>query len=416
MKFIYSSVVFFTSILISFFSIFNSKLKNFLRGRKDTIKQIQDFKLKGIESLGPLVIWFHCSSLGEFEQCRPLIEKVKTYFPKYKVAISFFSPSGYNEKKNYELSDWTGYLPLENKKEINFLINFINPKVLVLVKNEFWPNLLYCLKKKHIPVISISCKFMVNQFFFYPMAGWFLKAIKTIDHFYTYDTETKKLLEEKSIINTSVVGDTRVDRVLNLLDNNKKLKIITDFTKNEDCWIAGSTWNEDYSLFVDYINKKTSPKVMIAPHNCNSKSISEITKKLKVPYALWSEYSFQNDKFKKVLIIDVIGVLKNAYGYAKWAYVGGGMGKSGLHNILEAAVYNIPVVIGKNYRKFPEALDLIKNGTCFSISTDIEFIKVVGLISNIIEDKLTKNFNLVNNQKGATEKIFSGLKKILEEE
>ena len=415
MKPFYSLIVSLTSILINFCSIFNSKAKGFLDGRKNTHKIIRDFKLKGTNSLGLSVIWFHCASLGEFEQSRPLIEKVKKFLPEYKIAISFFSSSGYNVKKNYELADWTGFLPMDKKKEINFLINFLNPKILILVKNEFWPNLLYCMKEKKIPIISISCNFRSKQFFFSPWAVWFLKAIKTINHFYTSDIETKKILKKKNINNTTMVGDTRIDRVLNILNKKKEFKIINDFINNEDCWIAGSTWKEDYSLFTDYIHSKKSPKVIIAPHDCSAESISAITKKLNIPYSLWSSYSFKGDHSKKVLIIDTIGVLKYTYKYAKWAYIGGGMGGNGLHNILEAAVYDIPIIIGKNFFDFPEATDLIKYGTCFSVSSDIEFEKVTQLISNDIKRKPINNYDFIKKQEGATDKIFSGLKKILVE-
>ena len=212
-----------------------------------------------------------------------------------------------------------------------------------------------------------------------------------------------------------MVGDTRIDRVLNILNKKKEFKIINDFINNEDCWIAGSTWKEDYSLFTDYIHSKKSPKVIIAPHDCSAESISAITKKLNIPYSLWSSYSFKGDHSKKVLIIDTIGVLKYTYKYAKWAYIGGGMGGNGLHNILEAAVYDIPIIIGKNFFDFPEATDLIKYGTCFSVSSDIEFEKVTQLISNDIKRKPINNYDFIKKQEGATDEIFSGLKKILVE-
>ena len=353
---------------ISIISIFNNKLKNFLEGRKATMKFISNNR-----SLGSRVIWFHCSSLGEYEQSIPLIKKIKEKLPSYKIAITFFSISGFSNKLEKHLCDWSGYLPLENSNKIVKLINFINPKLMVLVKNEFWPNLLDVLHKKKISVISVSARFNHQQFFFQPWAIWFLNKIKTIKHFYTVNHESENLLKNKGIKNSECVGDIRMDRVIQLTSIIQKNKIIEHFTKNYKCWVAGSTWEEDYDLFIEYIRKKNSPKTIIAPHDCSPNSILVLEKKLKIPAAKFSSYSFENDKSKKVLIIDSIGHLKYIYKYAIWAYVGGGMGKKGLHNILEPAAHGIPIIIGKNYKKFPEANDLIKSRDCFSVSTKKEF-------------------------------------------
>ena len=419
-SFIYSSTISFLNICLPFFSckifknqLFSDKIRAFYFGRKKNIDLIKNNQFHVFRTLKSSVIWFHCSSLGEFEQCRPVIEKIKVLLPEYKIALTFFSPSGYNVVKNSSLADWVGYLPLDISKQMNLIVKFINPKILILSKNEFWPNLLYSLKKHKVPVISVSSYFKPYNIFWISWAVWFKDALKTIDHFYLANSDSEKILNQNGISNTTLVGDMRMDRVLNILNEKRDLKILDDFLKNDECWIAGSTWDLDYSLFIDYIHKKESSKVILAPHECNEKSISLLIQKLKIPYVLWSNYSYEKDKSKKILILDKVGVLKHVYRYAKWVYIGGGMGRSGLHNILEAAVYDMPVIIGKNYKKFPEAIDLIKKGGCFSVSSKTEFEKIVLKIDEESSFGRMINFKYIKDQQGATEKIFIELKKYL---
>ena len=210
-----------------------------------------------------------------------------------------------------------------------------------------------------------------------------------------------------------LLGDVRMDRVLNILDKKKDLEILSDFIRIDKYWVAGSTWIQDYPLFLDYVCKNESHKVIIAPHDCSKKSIKLLTVKLKKSFVLWSKYSHENDNSKKILILDKVGILKYAYKYAEFVYVGGGMGKSGLHNILEAAVYDMPVIIGKNYSRFPEAIDLIKKGGCFSVSDKVDFEEIVEKICKNLNFGRLINYKYIENQKGATNKIFIGLKKYL---
>ena len=411
MKFLYNSLLNIVLAGISIISIFSNKLKKFLAGRKATMKLISNNR-----SLGSSVIWFHCSSLGEYEQSIPLIKKIKEKLPSYKIAITFFSISGFSNKLEKHLCDWSGYLPFENSNKIAKLTNFINPKLMILVKNEFWPNLLDVLSKKKISVISVSARFNNQQFFFQPWAVWFLNKIKTIKYFYTVNHESENLLKNKGIKNSVCLGDIRMDRVIKLTSNDRKNKIIEHFIKNDICWIAGSTWKEDYDLFLEYIRRKNSPKAIIAPHDCSPNSILLLEKKLKIPAAKFSSYSYVNDRLKKVLIIDSIGHLKYIYKYAIWAYVGGGMGKKGLHNILEPAAYGIPIIIGKNHKKFPEANDLIKSGDCFSVSNKREFTDIVESLLIESNYKKIKPKEYVKKNIGATNKIFDEIKFLLQEQ
>ena len=410
LKLLYNFLLRIVWICIEISSLFSNKLKDFVIRRKATMKSIKNNKI-----LGSNVIWFHCSSLGEYEQSLPLIKKLKEKKSNYKIALTFFSSSAYGNKLEKHLCDWSGYLPFENSNKIDELTKFINPKLLVLIKNEFWPNLLDVLNQQKIPVISVSSRFNNKNFFFKPWASWFFKKIKTIKYFYTVDDKSKHILNKKGIKNSKCLGDTRMDRVYKLASKNHKNNIIEHFKKNKKCWIAGSTWEEDYDLITEYIENIKSPKVIIAPHDCSYSSISLIEKKLKIPCAKFSSYSYENDNLKKVLIIDSIGYLKYIYKYAIWAYVGGGMGKKGLHNILEPAVYGIPIIIGDNYKKFPEAADLINRGDCFSVSNKNEFneiVKKLSIKSNYI--KINPREYIMKNL-GATNMIFNELELFLDD-
>lgn len=410
LKLLYNFLLKIVWVCIEISSLFNYKLKDFVIGRKATMESIKNNKM-----LGPSVVWFHCSSLGEYEQSLPLIKKLKEKKSHYKIALTFFSSSAFVNKLEKHLCDWSGYLPFENSNKINELTNFINPKLVVLIKNEFWPNLLDVLNKKNIPVISVSSRFSNKNFFFKPWASWFFEKIKIIKFFYTVDDKSKHILNKKGIENSKCVGDTRMDRVYKLASNKHENNIIEHFKKNKKFWIAGSTWKEDYDLILEYVENIESPKVIIAPHDCSPNSISLIEKKLKIPCAKFSSYSYENDELKKVLIIDSIGHLKYLYRYAIWAYVGGGMGQKGLHNILEPAVYGIPIIIGDNYKNFPEAIDLIRRGDCFSVSNAYEFNEVVknlSIKSNYI--KINPKEYIMNNL-GATDKIFNELKLFLDD-
>ena len=419
-SFIYSSAIGLFNACLPIFSfkifgyeLFSSKQRAFYMGRKKDMSIIKKNQFEVFRTIKSSVIWFHCASLGEFEQIRPLIQKTKKHHPEYKIALTFFSPSGYIIAKNYSLVDWVGYLPLDTLKKMNLIIKFINPKILVLSKNEFWPNMLYSLKKNKVPVVSISSYFKNDNYFWFSWALWFKDALKTVNHFYLANRESEEILNKNGILNTTLAGDMRMDRVLNILNEKRDLKILDDFLKNDECWIAGSIWNQDYSLFMDFIHKEKSPKVILAPHECSQKSISSLIQKLKIPYVLWSNYSYENDKSKKIIILDKIGILKHAYRYAKFVYIGGGMGKSGLHNIIEAAVYDKPIIIGENYKKFPEAIDLIKKGGCFSVSSKIEFEKITKKINEELNFGRIINHKYVKDQQGATKKILVGLKKYL---
>ena len=428
MKYLYSKITSLTySIIVGLLNIclpilsfkifgnqlFDNKKRSFYLDRKKNENLIKNNKFEIFRTLECSVVWFHCSSLGEFEQCKPLIQRIKKVFPQHKIALTFFSPSGYSVVKNYPSVNWIGYLPLDTSKQMDFIIKFINPKILILSKNDYWPNMLYGLEKQKVPVVSISSRFSQSNFFWSSWATWFKNGLNTINHFYVVDNESEKILKKNGISKTTLSGDVRMDRVLNVLNEKKDLETLKNFVGVNKYWVAGSTWIQDYPLFLDYVSKKESYKVIIAPHDCSEKSIKLLTENLETSYVSWSKYSHKNDNSKKILILDKVGILKYAYRYAEFVYVGGGMGKSGLHNILEAAVYDMPVIIGKNYSRFPEAIDLIKKGGCFSVSTKIDFEEIVEKICKNLDFGRLINYKYIENKKGATNKIFIGLKKYL---
>jgi len=408
MKFLYNIFVFIASIILPFVAIFNKKIKLFVNGRSETFSEIS--KLKNLKT-----IWFHAASLGEFEQARPIIEEIKKKHPDYKILITFFSPSGYEIRKNYNLADVICYLPLDSKSNARKFVKEVNPTLAIFIKYEFWPNLLNELKVKEVPTILVSGILRENQLFFKTYGGFMKQSLKAFHHFFVQDENSKKLLNSINFDNVTVAGDTRFDRVSKILEQNNALDFINEFKNNNYTIVAGSTWQEDEELLVDYINNKASEdeKFIIAPHNIKQEAIVELQKSIKKKTVLYSEPRHDlNLKEYQVFIIDTIGILTKIYAAANVAYVGGGL-KTGLHNILEPATFGIPVVIGNKYDKFKEAVDLVKIGGCISIKNKEEFTES---FINLKKDKNFRKLTGVINKRyiqdnlGATKLIMNYLK------
>ena len=408
MKFFYNIFVFIASIILPFVAIFNKKIKLFVNGRSETFSEIS--KLKNLKT-----IWFHAASLGEFEQARPIIEEIKKKHPDYKILITFFSPSGYEIRKNYNLADVICYLPLDSKSNARKFVKEVNPTLAIFIKYEFWPNLLNELKVKEVPTILVSGILRENQLFFKTYGGFMKQSLKAFHHFFVQDENSKKLLNSINLENVTVAGDTRFDRVSKILEQNNSLDFINEFKNNNYTIVAGSTWQEDEELLVDYINNKAleDEKFIIAPHNIKQEAIVELQKSFKKNTVLYSEPRHDlNLKEYQVFIIDTIGILTKIYAAANVAYVGGGL-KTGLHNILEPATFGIPVVIGNKYDKFKEAVDLVKIGGCISIKNKEEFTES---FINLKKDKNFRKLTGVINKRyiqdnlGATKLIMNYLK------
>lgn len=410
MNFLYNILVFKATILLSIIAFFNKKIKLFVDGRKEIFSKIT--ALKNQET-----IWIHAASLGEFEQARPIIEALKKDFNKYKILVTFFSPSGYEIRKNYDLADVVCYMPLDSKANAKKFLEIVNPKIAIFVKYEFWPNFLNELKKKEIPTILVSGILRKNQIFFKSYGGFMRTSLQAFHHFFVQNQISKELLNSINFNNVTIAGDTRFDRVSKILEQDNSLDFINQFKDHKYTFVAGSTWQEGEELLVNFINNKASEdeKFIIAPHNIKNDAILELQKSINKKTVLYSDKADKNLAAYQVFIIDTIGILTKIYAAADIAYVGGGF-KTGLHNILEPATFGIPVIIGNKYDKFKEAVDLVKIGGCISVKNQEEFT------STLIQLKKDENFRkltgvinkkYIQNNLGATKLIINYLKETL---
>ena len=351
-------------------------------------------------------IWFHAASLGEYEQGLPVIEKIKIKYPNHKIVVTFFSPSGYEVRKNNAVADVTVYLPLDSKKNAKDFLSLVHPEMVFFIKYEYWPNYLNELRKLGTPTYLISGIFRKNQLFFKWYGGFYRTALDTFTYFFVQNESSKKLLLELGKANVAVSGDTRFDRVASILEKDNSLDFIEAFKNDTLTIVVGSSWPKDESLLVDYINQ-TSAKVkfIIAPHNIKEEQIQELKNSITKKTVLFSEKSTKNLAKFDVFIIDTIGILTKIYSYADIAYVGGGFGNPGVHNILEPATFGVPIVIGPNFSHFAEATALVNMEGCVSISNKKElFDAFSNLIANddIRHEKGHICSTFVQMNKGAT--------------
>jgi 3-deoxy-D-manno-octulosonic-acid transferase len=406
LKALYSIGIYIASFIIKLLALFNPKLKQGVTGRKETFA-----KLKKTIKPDDKTFWFHCASLGEYEQGLPVFEALKTKYPNYKIIISFFSPSGYEVRKNTEIADVVVYLPLDTPSNAKRFINLVNPDYIIFIKYEIWPNLLIEINKRKLNAILISAVFRDNQSFFKWYGGFMKSSLFAFKHIFTQDENSKKLLENINYTNVSVSGDTRFDRVSNQLTIDNSVSFIEKFKTEKPCIVFGSTWPEDDKLYIDFINHNSDSKIkfIIAPHNVKANYTASLKSQLKVKVTCYSEMTDNSVIDYNVFILDTIGYLSKVYSYADIAYVGGGAGTTGLHNILEPAVFGIPILIGKNYMKFPEAKSLIDNGGVTSVENSIEFeMTMNGLLRSKIlaETQGDANSGFIKKNKGAVIQIL----------
>lgn len=413
MSYLYNLLLYIVYGVIQFLGLFNKKLSLFVSGRKQTFQ-----KLASVQS-NDRVFWIHAASLGEFEQARPIIEKLKVNYPNHKIVVTFFSPSGYEIRKNYPLADIICYLPFDTKANMRKFLKQVHPELAIIVKYEFWPNLLQELKKTNTKTILVSGIFREGQIFFKSYGHWMRKFLKAFSFFYVQNENSKQLLNSIHFENVVVSGDTRFDRVYEILLQDNSLEYIEAFKNDTYTIVAGSTWKEDEELIVNYINNHlhTDEKVIIAPHNINSNKIEELRNSILEKTILYSERKNVNLADYKVLIIDNIGLLTKIYSYANAAYVGGGLA-TGLHNILEPATYGIPVVFGGNkYQKFQEANDLLVLGGTKSVLNNTEFYNIFAELKNDIKVRVKMgnvNKHYIEENIGATNTILSFIKNNIE--
>ena len=401
MLWIYNIGIAFYAILLKFAAFFNPKAKLFTSGRKNIFQEIA-------KKVNPQdePIWFHFASLGEFEQGRPVLETIKAKKPNQKIVVTFFSPSGYEIRKNYALAD-VFYLPLDTASNAKKFIDLVNPKQAIFTKYEFWHHYFNVLNERKIPLYLISGIFRPNQAFFKWYGGFYRNMLKNISHFFVQNTESISLLKSIGFDNISLAGDTRFDRVYENAQNPKRLELIETFCNNDKVFIAGSTWSEDEKLLVSLTEKNPDWKFIIAPHEIGQPHIQEIEDLFPkaIKFSILSSQLSEN--LPQILLIDNIGILSSIYQYAKVAYIGGGFG-AGIHNTLEAAAFGLPVIFGPKYDKFQEAKDLIEIDAAKSISNNEELVNAFEYFEeNEKASAAAKNY--VEDKKGATEMI---LKKI----
>jgi 3-deoxy-D-manno-octulosonic-acid transferase len=408
MKVLYNAGILIFSAFAHLVSPFNSRASLWVKGRKKWAERIAE-KLKP----GDRVIWIHCASLGEFEQGRPVIEKIKKEMPVFKIVLTFFSPSGYEIRKNYNNADCISYLPSDTPANAAKFIDLIKPEFVIFVKYEFWNNYISALYRERIPLYLISGIFRPGQHFFKWYGSFFRDMLRKFEKIFVQDQRSFDLLSGIKIEKVSVAGDTRFDRVVEIAGAARDIHKLEQFRGDEKLFLAGSSWRQDEEIIAEYINKfPLRMKWVFAPHEIDKSNIERLEKLFKVKYVKFSEYS-QISADARVLIIDNIGMLSSAYRYAYIAAVGGGFGK-GIHNILEPACWGIPVVFGPNHEKFREAVELICIGAAKSFVTFDDFKQILDLwladekIYTISAELASK---YVKDNTGATEFIFQEILK-----
>ena len=412
MYFFYNIANHIASFILIIVAFFNKKIRLFVNGRKGIFEKLEShFKTTD------KVIWFHCASLGEFEQGRPIIESCKSKFKDHKILVTFFSPSGYEIRKDYADANLVTYLPLDTKYNAKKFLQVVNPRIAIFVKYEFWPNLLRALKTKKTETILISGNFRTNQAFFKWYGSWMNKSLKSFSHFFVQNSLSQQLLNKNGFKNVTVSGDTRFDRVNDIKEQNNILDFAAEFKDNKTTLVAGSTWAKDEEHIVNYINvfANDEQKFIIVPHNIEVKEIEKLKERISKKAVLFSEKEAIDLSNYQVLIIDTIGLLSKVYNYADIAYVGGGFG-AGIHNILEPATFGIPIIIGPNYEKFHEAKELVELGACKVIKSREDLNLVLGNFFNDTYErkekgKIAGKFVMVNT--GATKKIVTYLEQKL---
>jgi 3-deoxy-D-manno-octulosonic-acid transferase len=410
MKVFYNISIFFLGLGLRLLGVFNTKAREFVTGRKGIFKKIENALCENNQP----VIWVHCASLGEFEQGRPVIEALKREFANHKIFLTFFSPSGYLVRKDYAKADYVFYLPLDTRVNARKFVDRVKPVVALFVKYEFWFYYSKTLKKRKIPLISISSIFRKEQFFFRKTGSFNRKILKNITHFFVQNSRSVELLRSIDLYNASVSGDTRFDRVREIADRREENGIAKRFKANEKVFVVGSAWQEDLDVLVPFINEKKL-KFIIAPHEISDSLLQNLSRSLLVKSVLYSHAAEKDLEEFDVLIIDNVGLLSGLYQYGEFAFIGGAFGK-GLHNILEAACYGIPIFFGnKNFEKFQEAVDLINRGGAFPVSDYRDLKRRYELLNTpsafVLASEVCRQYVAENT--GATEKIMEYCRKIL---
>lgn len=411
LRFVYNILITLAWFGLKGIALFRPKINLFVSGRKKTFPQLE-------AKLSPdkKTIWMHAASLGEYEQGLPILERLRKKYSDHQIILTFFSPSGYEVKKDTAPADVVTYLPMDTISNAKRFLQKTNPELAIFVKYEIWPNYLLELKKRNIPTFLVSALFSERQVFFKPYGGFMRKSLNTFSHFFVQDTNSKDLLKSLGLQNVTISGDTRLDRVSEILKLDNGLDFMDRFKKDQFCLVAGSTWPEDEKILIDHINLDEGPtKYVIAPHEIKPSHIENITAALQKKTICYSKMEGENLANYDVLVMDTIGLLTKVYSYADMAYVGGGFA-TGLHNTMEPAVFGIPIIIGPRYKGFKEAEDLVEKGGIVPVSDQ------KGLSSTVLSftespEKTQKtgeiNSSYIRSNTGASDLIMEQLSRYL---
>ncbi len=394
------------SLALFLLSPFKKKASLWYRGRKGFFRKWKEF-----DTGGKNVIWIHCASLGEFEQGRPVIEEIRKSQGNFFILLTFFSPSGYEIRKNSPIADAVCYLPADTPSNAKRFIDTFRPWMAVFIKYEFWYNYITVLNRNKIPLYLISANFRQNQVFFRWYGSWFRQILHKFSHIYVQNDDSLQLLRSVGIKQVSVSGDTRFDRVYSIASAKPDIHVASVFSEGTFTIVAGSTWSPDHSLWTRYMNATGHDvKLIIAPHEINENEINELTGKFTLPVIRFSRATGADLKTARILVIDNIGMLSSLYSYGRLAYIGGGFGKN-IHNILEACVYSIPVIFGPRYFNFREAVELVSLGGAFAVESYSDF-------SSRVEEMIVNNKALINagNTAGSYVKSRTGASNYIVEE
>lgn len=407
MMFFYNIGIRLYGLAIKTVSLFNRKAGLWVMGRKNIFNRLES-ALKDCEG----VVWVHCASLGEFEQGRPFIEGVRERHPGKKILLTFFSPSGYEIRKDYEVADFVFYLPLDTPRNVRRFIDIVRPEKAVFVKYEFWLNYLACLRGRNIPTYIISAIFRKDSVFFKPYGGIFREALKSFRTIFVQDEGSRELLSGIGVCNAVVAGDTRFDRVAKIASAAKKLDVLEAFADGNKLFVGGSTWPADEDILVQLINSHPGLKFVIAPHEIENSRIEKLMASVQGVSCRYTQVDAATDfSGVRLLVVDTIGILSSVYRYAAYCYIGGGFG-AGIHNTLEAATFGLPIAFGPNYGKFREAREMIALGTSVSISSYGELDSwLTGLESSPVKyaEVKAKALSYISYNTGATDVIMSAV-------
>lgn len=410
MHFLYNLAITILQWVLPVSGLFSRKMRLFVKGRKGVFTWLE----QQLEGHIP-VIWFHAASLGEYEQAVPVLEKIKERFPNHQLLITFFSPSGYEIKKNNAFAKATAYLPLDTPINARKFLDIVKPAMSFFVKYEFWPNYLSELKKRKHRSFLLSGVFREEQAFFKGYGKWMVPSLSAFEYFFLQDRASAEALSKLGFSNQMISGDTRFDRVSKQIEMDNKLDFVEAFKNNSLCVVCGSTWTEGNSIITSFINNREGvAKFIIAPHEIRPDKIATLKQNLKVKTVLFSEMEGKDLRDYDVLILDTIGLLSKVYSYADVAYVGGAFGTTGLHNILEPATFGIPIITGSKIDRFPEAKRLGQLAGLYTVQNSLEFVEVLAKL--LIDSKFRAQTGMiaghfVNSNTGATQNVMEYLEK-----